>query len=87
MRGIFDVKAGFRSSYGRAVAGKPLCGGRRQFGGAGRGRFHLTLDKLKPNNLLSLCWDGDLKKTGPMTFETTILNFAPPRDIHMLVLE
>jgi hypothetical protein len=51
------------------------------------GRFHLTLDKGKPDNILTLCWDGDLKKTGPTTFEFTTQNFAPARDIHMLVLE
>jgi hypothetical protein len=51
------------------------------------GRFHLTLDKLKPENILSLCWDGELKKTGPTTFESTLTNFAPARDIHMLVIE
>ncbi len=51
------------------------------------GRFHLTLDKLKPSNVLSLCWDGDLKKTGPTTFEAVRENFAPTRDISMLVLE
>jgi len=51
------------------------------------GRFHLTLDKLKADNALSLCWDGDLKKTGPTTFEAVRENFAPARDIHMLVLE
>jgi len=51
------------------------------------GRFRLVLDKLKPDNTLSLCWDGKLKKTGPTTFESTLTNFAPARDIHMLVLE
>ena len=51
------------------------------------GRFHLTLDKIKPDNVLSLCWDGALKKTGPTTFEDMRANFAPTRDIHMLVLE
>lgn len=51
------------------------------------GHFHLTLDKLKPENILSLCWDGDLKKTGPTTFETTLENFAPKRDIKLLVLQ
>ena len=51
------------------------------------GRFHLTLDKLNPGAALSLCWDGDLKKTGPTTFETTLSNFAPTRDIRMLVTE
>ncbi len=51
------------------------------------GRFHLTLDKLKPDNLLSLCWGGDLKKTGATTFEATRVNFAPARDIKLLVLQ
>jgi hypothetical protein len=51
------------------------------------GRFHLTLDKLKPENGLSLCWGTDLKKTGPTTFETTLINFAPTRDIKLVVFE
>ena len=51
------------------------------------GRFKLTLDKLKPGNVLSLCWDGALKKTGATTFESTRGNFAPARDIKLLVLE
>ncbi len=51
------------------------------------GRFHLTLDKLKPENTLSLCWAGDLKKTGPTTFESTLTDFAPKQDIRMLVTE
>jgi len=51
------------------------------------GHFHLTLDKLKPDNILSLCWDGALKKTGATTFEATRDNFAPKSDIRLLVLE
>jgi len=51
------------------------------------GRFHMTLDKLKADNIVTLCWDGDLKKTGPTTFEFTAQNYAPARDVHMLVLE
>lgn len=51
------------------------------------GHFHLTLDKSKPDNILSLCWDGDLKKTGPTTFEFAKDNFAPKRNIGMIVLE
>ena len=51
------------------------------------GRFHLTLDKLQPANVLSLCWDGVLKKTGATTFEDTRENFAPKSDIKLLVLE
>ncbi|MBU6297016.1 MAG: DUF4424 family protein [Alphaproteobacteria bacterium] len=51
------------------------------------GRFRLTLDKLKPGSVMSLCWDGPLQKTGPTTFEAVRTNFAPARDIHLLVLQ
>ena len=51
------------------------------------GHFHLTLDKLKADNVLSLCWGGDLKKTGATTFEATRENFAPSSDVKLLVLE
>jgi hypothetical protein len=51
------------------------------------GHFRLTLDKLKPDNVLSLCWDGNLRKTGPTTFESVRDNFAPQSDIRLLVLE
>lgn len=53
----------------------------------GIGTLHLTLDKLKPDNVISLCWDGPLKKTGPTTFESTLANLQPNRDIRMVVLE
>lgn len=48
------------------------------------GRFHLTLDKGDPENILSLCWNG-LKTTGPTSFEATATDFVPDRDIRMLV--
>jgi hypothetical protein len=51
------------------------------------GRFHLTLEKEKPDDVLSLCWDGELEKTGPTTFESSRENFAPTHDIQMLVVE
>ncbi len=51
------------------------------------GRFHLTLDKKKPENVMSLCWDGELKKTSPTTFEFTADKFAPARDLSLIVLE
>jgi hypothetical protein len=51
------------------------------------GHFHLTLDKQKPDDILSLCWDGDLRKTGATTFEATRENFAPKSNIRLLVLE
>lgn len=51
------------------------------------GKFHLTLDKLRPDNVLSLCWDGELKRTGPTTFEFSKDGFVPTKDIRLLVLE
>lgn len=50
------------------------------------GRFHLVLDKLSPDNLLSLCWRHPLTKTGPTTYESDLANFAPDQDIELLVL-
>ncbi len=50
------------------------------------GHFHLVLDKLAPANLISLCWAGALTKTGATTFESDLKNFAPARDINLLVL-
>jgi hypothetical protein len=51
------------------------------------GSFHLTLDKLKADNILSLCWDGELKKTGATTFEFSADGFVPKRDIALVVFE
>jgi len=51
------------------------------------GHFRLTLDKLKADNLMSLCWQGELRKTGAATFEATRESFAPERDIKLLVLQ
>jgi uncharacterized protein DUF4424 len=51
------------------------------------GKFRLTLDKLKPANLMSLCWDGELRKTGQTSFEGARDNLAPNRDVRLLVLE
>jgi hypothetical protein len=51
------------------------------------GKFHLILDKVKPARILSLCWDGRLVKTSPTVFETTLTDFTPKRDIHLMVLE
>jgi hypothetical protein len=50
------------------------------------GRFHLTLDKVKPANVISVCWDAaPLRKTGPTRFETTVVNFRPKRDLNIAV--
>ncbi len=49
--------------------------------------LHLTVDKLKPDNILSMCWSGSLKKTGPTTFESTLTNVQPASDIKIAVLQ
>jgi hypothetical protein len=51
------------------------------------GHFHLTLDKLKPGNLITLCWDKKLKKTGATTYESDLRDFSPAQDLRILVLE
>lgn len=51
------------------------------------GHFHLVLDKQKPNSVLSLCWDGELTKTGLTTYEFTASNFRPTQDVRLLVVE
>ena len=53
----------------------------------GIGKFHLVIDKLKPTNVLSLCWDGTLKKTGPRTFVFDAADFHPQQDLAFVVLE
>jgi hypothetical protein len=47
------------------------------------GTFHLTIDKGKPDSILSLCIDG-LRKTGPTRFELETTNFTPTRDLRLL---
>lgn len=50
------------------------------------GNFHLTIDKERPDAILSLCMDG-LTKTGPTTFEMTQTNFMPKKDIRFVVFK
>lgn len=50
------------------------------------GEFHPTIDKGKPENLVSLCIDG-IKKTGPATFELRRRELIPRRDPKILILE
>jgi hypothetical protein len=53
------------------------------------GKFHLTIDKGAPENLVSFCWDGAVKKTGPTTFEMEATDFYPPwnRELEILILD
>ncbi|HWJ73403.1 MAG TPA: DUF4424 domain-containing protein [Kaistia sp.] len=48
-------------------------------------RFHLTVDKGAPGNLVSFCGEG-VKKTGPTTFEMSATNFYPEHDLSILIL-
>jgi hypothetical protein len=50
------------------------------------GRFHLTIDKGTPANIVSLCWPG-LRKTGPTTFTWSGTDFVPRHDIALLIFE
>ncbi len=49
------------------------------------GKFTLTVDKGKPENLISLCGDG-IKKTGPTTFEMQKTEFLSGGDLEILLL-
>lgn len=49
------------------------------------GKFHLTIDKGKPDNILSLCIDG-LRKTAPTRFEVVREDFTPKNDLRLLII-
>jgi hypothetical protein len=46
--------------------------------------FHLTIKKEKSTDLISLCFDGELKKTDDLTFEFRQKNFKPSHDLNLL---
>jgi hypothetical protein len=50
------------------------------------GRFRLTVDKGSPQNVISLCADG-VRKTGPTTFTVEKTNFAPGKDLDILIVQ
>jgi len=50
------------------------------------GKFHLTIDKGDPKNLVSFCGTG-VEKTGPTTFEIEATDFYPRRDLDILILD
>lgn len=43
-------------------------------------KFRLVVDKGDPKNLVSFCWDGEIKKIAPTQFEATATDFFPPID-------
>ncbi len=52
------------------------------------GSFRLTIDKERPENLVSFCWDGPVTKTSPTTFEMEAEDWWPPwnRELEILIL-
>lgn len=48
--------------------------------------FKLTLKKSQPTDLISLCFDGELKKTDPLTFEFQKKQFTPKQDLSILFI-
>jgi hypothetical protein len=52
------------------------------------GTFRLTIDKGRPENLVSFCWDGEVTKTSPTTFEMEARDWWPPydRELEILIL-
>ncbi len=48
--------------------------------------FRLTVDKGRPDSLVSLCMEG-VRKTGPTQFEVRKTNFRPAGDLSILLLE
>lgn len=46
--------------------------------------FKLTVKKQNPNDIVSFCFDGELKKTDPLTFEFYQQNFKPAHDLNLL---
>lgn len=50
------------------------------------GAFRLTLDKGKPDNIISFCMDG-VRKTGPTTFVVERRDFEPEKDLSVMIFE
>jgi hypothetical protein len=48
------------------------------------GDFSLTIDSGTAKSLVSLCWDGELKKVGPTTIQAHEKDFVPSRDLEIL---
>lgn len=48
--------------------------------------FKLTLKKSQPTDLISLCFNGELKKIDPVTFEFQQKQFTPTQDLSILFI-
>ncbi|MEP7241074.1 MAG: DUF4424 domain-containing protein [Devosia sp.] len=56
--------------------------------GGSIGKFHLSIDKGDAKNLVSFCWDGEVTKTGPTSFEMDATDWLPPynHELEILIL-
>lgn len=50
------------------------------------GVLHITVDKGRPDNLVSFCGEG-VSKTGPTTFEMTYRDIYPSGNLEVLLLQ
>ena len=50
------------------------------------GHFRLTVDKGKPDNIVSFCANG-VRKTGPTTFVSELTDFEPEKDLPVMIVE
>jgi hypothetical protein len=46
--------------------------------------FKLTVKRQNPKDIVSQYFDGELKKTDPLTFEFHQQNFKPSHDLNLL---
>lgn len=49
------------------------------------GKFKLTVDKGRPENVVSFCADG-VKKTGPTTFVVEKTDYVPEKDLKIMIV-
>lgn len=48
--------------------------------------FTLNIKKQDPRDLVSLCFDGSIKKASPLVLTSHLTNFVPQDDLHVLFL-
>lgn len=51
------------------------------------GSFKMRIRKSHPREIVSLCFDGELKKVDPLTFEFSAKDYQPTKEIKILFTE
>ncbi len=88
LRAVLAMQRRHETRDGNAVIGEYRLGYILKTGANWAGtirRFHLTVDKGAPDNLVSFCMDG-VRKVSPTRFEVTKADFWPQRDLDVLIL-